>query len=324
MRERRWRRENLFNPYIVLADVTIATIVIFVVLLISSETKGADIQQELQSKEAELKTHQERDRKREELEHKVREKSQALVPTFQAKADQWRQDKIYVSWASGPNTFLIRVYGDGLWTGQAGNFSREGRINARTVVSAIQGKCKEYLQSRESPALIEIRVEGHCSENIASSSLEQSLERAKTVRGLFPEELRRYISVSGFGSDRPAYETTPATIAKRLKSEGYSKELTDRLSVLDTPTKSSDSADTDPQQWDEISNDPSVKKHLNCWKSAITDRIDIVLVYSGLLKDNNFVYPRIDDGDLPEWVNDVSTPWTDQRFLRPRQEDGAL
>lgn len=310
MRVGRWRRDNPFNPYIVLADVTIATIVVFIVLLISSETRGDGIGKELLEVKEQLKSYEVRDQKRKQLEDAVREKNDSLSPILQKKSAQWQKDGLFVSFASGPNTFLIRIYGEELWDKKTGAFSRKGRINTGTVIGAIREKCEEYLQGRESPTLIEIRVEGHCSEKIGLSSLARSLERANTVRGLFPEKLRRYISITGFGSDRPAYETTPTAVWKQRKNQGFLDDdmLIKRLKALDGGSG------------EDLSADSSLQSYLDQDKNALTDRVDIILVYSGLLQDNNFVYPRIEGGEIPDWVNDVSTPKTNKKFLKPREE----
>ena len=124
-----------------------------------------------------------------------------------------------------------------------------------------------------------------------------------------------YISVSGFGSDRPAYRTTPAVIRDTLSQSVY-PELATKLKNLDLGQK------VEPFTDSELS---VLAPELGKSKTKLTDRIDIILVYRGLSTENNFVYPSVpsDSPTPPEWVNDVSWPQTDQRFLRLPSEDSA-
>lgn len=327
MRRHRWRQGDQFNPYIVLADVTIATIVVFVVLLLRSETKVDGTQRALEETQARLTEYEIRDRQREELVTKIRERNKTITDAITSRTEitSWsREGKAFVAVASGPNTYLIRLYGPGLWTGPSGSFSQEGKKRAELVINTIKRECWEYLHSDTNPALIEIRIEGHCGEvDVAESSLELSLERAKTVRDLFPEAFERYISVSGFGSERPAYETTPATIRKRLLEEWMrTRQGSSERVRLESLIISLDNLNTGGDQ--DLAEEPAIEKYLDQEKAVITDRIDIILVYSGLFEDNNFVYPQLKTGEIPEWVNDVSRPRTEARFLQPKQDSEEL
>lgn len=294
MRERRWRRENLFNPYIVLADVTIATIVIFVVLLISSEVRG------------------ERDRRKIQNISDSNEQIKGVL-----RKQKWN-DGFAVLPASGPTTLLIRI--DRLWNGNDGEWSQAGLARAQSVINTIEPMCQKYKKDNK---LIEIRVEGHCdgkwTQGDPDRALDMSLERAKVVRRMFPDT--SYVSVSGFGAERPAYLTTPATIRDRLEKSGPHTKLREKLTAMDNYKDGEDPRPTAITQ-DEIA---SLQVFLGQEKRPIRDRIDIVLVYHGISTDNNFVYPSVpaESATPPEWVNDVSWPQTDQRFLRLPSEDSA-
>ena len=291
MRQRRWRRENLFNPYIVLADVTIATIVIFVVLLISSETRGEQARQRI---------------------FDISKRNDEIKEILLDPANKKRWAGISVAPATGPTTLLIRLDGN-LWA-ETGELNSSGSQRVESVVRAIEGKCENY---RDDNDLVEIRIEGHCDQKWTNGdsdlALELSLERAKAVRRMFGH--RGYISVSGFGSDRPAYRTTPAVIRNSLDQALY-PDLAKKLTEFD---QGKEFRALTGLEWEVIS------RYLSRPKERITDRIDLFLVYRGLSTDNNFVYPRVpsDTEAPPDWVNDVSWPKTDQRFLRGLHEDGA-
>lgn len=292
MRERRWRRENLFNPYIVLADVTIATIVIFVVLLISSEVRGEQARRKIQD---------------------ISDSNEEIKEIL--KTQKW-SDGFAVRSASGPTTLLIRI--DRLWDRNNGEWSPTGWARAKSVIDAIEPQCRQYKADNK---LIEIRVEGHCDEKWTDGdpdrALDLSLERAKVVRRMFPDT--SYVSVSGFGAERPAYSTTPAIIRDQLAKSGSDPELRDKLTTLDN-YKEGEGTQPPTLTPAELSR---IEEFLEKDKKPITDRIDIVLVYHGISTDNNFVYPSVpsDSATPPDWVNDVSWPKTDERFLRQGKAD---
>lgn len=277
-------KSNLFNPYIVLADVTIATIVIFVVMLIFSFAQGERNRRKIQD---------------------ISERNDEIKTIL--NEGKW-ESGFSVAPAAGPTTLLIRIDGN-LWA-KDGSLSASGTQLAGSVIHAIEAKCEDFRNSNE---LIEIRVEGHCdpqwTDGDRDKALDLSLERAKAVRQIFKE--RSYVSVSGFGAERPAYRTTPAEIRSYLDETQF-PSLRAALTALDKYQDGMEKpAPFTATEWQTLSGYLGREKH------PITDRIDIVLVYHGVATDNNYVYPRVVAGpEPPAWVNDVSWPKTDEKFLR--------
>lgn len=317
-----------FNPYIVLADVTIATIVVFILLLLHSDEKKneyADLNQKYVDLNQKYTTLTAAERARNDLADEVKVKTQEFDKILDAYS--WDKGNLSISHARGPSSYLIRLYGNIFEPQIQGKHVPAGQKNTdgpkeqpnqrvKEIVGRLSLICKDHRKSK--PALIEIRIQGHAKgpKRDDKYDLELSLSRARALRDLFPADQHHYISVSGFGADRPAYETTALTLTKLIDPATQS-DLLKHLKTFDQPEGSSE-----PQPFgrDEFA---LLTPYFEKPKRAIENRIDVVLEYSGLSKENYFVYPRLEKGrTLPDYYNDVSTPKTQKKFLE-RNQDGV-
>jgi hypothetical protein len=196
------RREPPFNPFIVLSDVTISTLVILACLLIlftAGITRSARL---------------ERERERQALE--IVKGQNLLCNYIQQDKARWPKG-IYVLNAVGLQTYLARFPDNRLFDPhRPGELSPLGRQTFRTWGEWWAPRLQE-LQNRDVGALIEVQIQGHC-DRAAPDPWGLSVQRATAVANRLrhlPEFPAHLLSVSGYAWHRQAHITNLTTQERR-------------------------------------------------------------------------------------------------------------
>lgn len=285
-----------FNPFIVLSDVTISTLVIIACLLMIFSVATATVEKDKQNRLNAISKNQ--------------EKLKDLMVRVKARATE---NNIGASCAGGDTEFLVRFSGDGLFerttkgtasdplTGGIGaSLSDKGRhllgFWAQTFADELGKQCQPA-NSDINGTLIEIQVRGHCAEprrlwgqpsqEQQEMLLQTSVLRSLEVASVFEPTREQgfpycLISVAGLGAFRPAYKSTEETVSDALPAnERVDKEARRRkLEALRKDGKR---------------------------KASLENRIDILLKYSGGKNQDYYVQAKDGDRKIGPW-NDTSSP----------------
>jgi hypothetical protein len=265
----------LFNPFIVLSDVTISMIVVMASLLMlfsACITTAAQIERRREQQARKIQQAQQQIYKeyRSDLRSGDWDHHVALFPArglqsyqFQFPIDMFDEPR-RVDRLSAHGRRKIRRWAR-LWGPRLASLQGDG---ARADEQEPAGS-----QRKKMGSLIEIQVRGHCRRSVPGNPWSVSLRRDRDVADLLwtePSFPRHLISICGYAWHRRAYE--PTEEVHRKWREGW-------------------------KEW-----------RGKTGKTALEDRIDIVLLFAGDQYDNNFVCAW--DGErLYGPLNDPSVPW---------------
>ena len=304
----RHRRNSVpFNPFIVLSDVTISTLVVLACLLMvfSVGATSADSEKEgLQKENIRLKT---KNRKLEEEKQQLTQEKQRRLKAIQDRQEalargmgQEFKDELPphfgVSYARGDSTFLVRFFDQKMFSSARPDaFSERGNralaVWARHVgpILARQARESASLEAEDPGGLIEIQVRGHCRPGLAPKERlwTVSLNRAQAAVRVFDNKAWMptcLLSVTGMAHYRPAFQSTEEFVRNRMRREN----------PVDLGRLGEVGALNRLNLWGEVKPDP------------FEDRLDVLVLYSGGEKQNNYVQ-AVDGSERFGPQNDTSS-----------------
>lgn len=266
------RQRSTYNPFIVLSDVTISTLVVLACLLmIISHIVG---HQRLMERQVE------------ELARQIRDQQKGLL----ARAKKGWPAHLVVYNAQGLNSYLYRFPVDMFDRKRPNELSPTG-VQALQTWARVFGPRLADLQGDQPGSLIEIQVRGHCArplsaggdrrkidENADWLSMHRAVVAARVLQG-----------TPGF----PAHLVTMAAGSWHRRAYEPSKEAFDKKKTK---------------------------------KAVLEDRIDIVLIFAGNVKDHEYV-PAWDGvavhGPINDVADDVIRPDEVERARKEQSETPA-
>ncbi len=283
------RKYAPFNPFIVLSDVTISTLVVLACLLMvfSVGATSADPEKEgLREEIRELETeNQSLVREKQQLTQEKQRRLKAIQDRQEALANAMGQrfkDELPpdfgVSYARGDSTFLVRFFDQKMFSNARPDaFSERGTralaVWARHVGPILERQATESasLEADDPGGLIEIQVRGHCRLSPAprGSLWAVSLNRAQAAVRVFDNEARMptcLLSVTGMAHYRPAFQSTKEYVENRMREDFNNLGRLGPIGALNRLTL-----------WGERKPPP------------FEDRLDVLVLYSGGEKQNNYV-----------------------------------
>jgi flagellar motor protein MotB len=308
------RKYAPFNPFIVLSDVTISTLVVLACLLMvfsvgatskdSEKQKLRDENSQLVRKNEALETEKQQLTQEKQRRLKaIQERQEALVKGMSQKFKDELPTQFGVSYARGDSTFLVRFFDQKMFaSGRPDAFSERGAralaVWVRHVGPILERQARESARMgmQEPGGLIEIQVRGHCRPSLAPKERlwAVSLNRAQAAVRIFDKEARMptcLLSVTGMAHYRPAFQSTDEYVENRMKE--YPEEL-GRLGKTGAWNRL--------ELWGSLPDGTPIKK-----PGPFEDRLDILVLYSGGERQNNYV--QAVDGPLRFGLpNDTSSP----------------
>lgn len=290
------RRRHEFNPFIVLSDVTMATLVVVCCMLmiylhfaLRRAEKAADTQRDLQKAQRDLKQAQrDRDEAREKL--KKHDKQLQQIKTNQSALKTVMDNMgslgtgLTYSWSKGTTTVMFRICGETTKVGRGHSLfeedglTPEGAQACKSFASRLLAnntlKNQMFSEKTTTGYLTEIQIQGHCVDENTSDPWNLTVNRAlavksamSSVRG-FPISL---VTVSGAASNRRAYRSTDDYVkgeAKRLRKDWQRLNYDEAKQIIS-----------------------NLGVH-NKRRAQLPDRIDITFKYAGEREDDSLVPAR--------------------------------
>jgi len=290
------RKYAPFNPFIVLSDVTISTLVVLACLLMVFSVGATSADPEKEGLREEIRELETKNKELKEKEDQLTQENQQLTQEKQRrlKAIQDRQEALArgmgqkfkgelpldfgVSYARGDSTFLVRFFDQKMFSSARPDaFSERGTralaVWARHVgpILAKQAKESASLEADDPGGLIEIQVRGHCRPSLAPRGRlwAVSLNRAQAAVRVFDNEARMptcLLSVTGMAHYRPAFQSTNEYVENRMRE--------------------------DPKKLGSLGPIGALNR-LMLWRQRkpppFEDRLDVLVLYSGGEKQNNYV-----------------------------------
>ncbi len=280
------RKYAPFNPFIVLSDVTISTLVVLACLLMvfsvgatskdPEKQKLRDENSQLVSKNEALETEKQKlETEKQQLTQEKQRRLKAIQERQEALAERMGQrfkDEL------GDSTFLVRFFDQKMFaSGRPDAFSERGAralaVWVRHVGPILGRQARESanLEADDPGGLIEIQVRGHCRPSLAPKERlwAVSLNRAQAAVKIFDKEARMptcLLSVTGMAHYRPAFQSTEEFVQNRMRENPRDLGRLGEVGALNRLTL-----------WGEAKPDP------------FEDRLDVLVLYSGGETQNNYV-----------------------------------
>lgn len=281
------RHHMAFNPFIVLSDVTISTLVVMTCLAMYFAGQTSDLGKQNDDLKAQVQLLENEQQERIQA---IRGRQDELAKGIKeaARDRAWPKD-FGLSMARGDSTFLLRFFDEGLFEGA--RISAKGQTALALVARHLGPRLRQQAESNSNKAgvLIEVQVRGHCSARPGVDGWDLSLRRAReAVRVMdaslgpaqFPECL---FSIAGLSSHRPAYKSTLDSVQTARKRLGLPPSTSNQEALR-------------------------LLRELGEKKALLADRLDILVLYSGGEKQNNYVQAVDQDAVHYGPRNDSSTP----------------
>ncbi len=283
------RKYAPFNPFIVLSDVTISTLVVLACLLMvfSVGATSTDPEKEgLRKENSRLATeNQKLEEEKQQLTQEKQKRLKAIQDRQEALANAMGQrfkddlpPHFGVSYARGDSTFLVRFFDQKMFSNARPDaFSERGNralaVWARHVGPILERQATESasLEADDPGGLIEIQVRGHCRPSpVPRGRLwAVSLNRAQAAVRVFDNEARMptcLLSVTGMAHYRPAFQSTREFVQNQMRENPVDLGRLGEVGALN---------------------------RLNLWgrvkPAPFEDRLDVLVLYSGGEKQNNYV-----------------------------------